>query len=321
MNESRTRQSVFEPGKADDFFEIAGLPPFDPGGTAAFSRAQALWLAEFSRLVYLPAASGGDTGVSRRTRQTVLRRLNLGWSEVPGALPAPARDRVALFRSRTSGCAALVFRGTIEVLDMASDSLVPAVRWPGPGHVHLGFKLALDGLWPQVESWLRELHEPVFLAGHSLGGALATLAAARCLADPRLPDPAGLYTCGSPRVGDAAFGRSLDGLLHCRIVNDRDVVTTVPPPLSLPGLPVYRHTGRLHRLGPAGWVTGRTAAAESRASRNPAGALMRFAASARRLASLIRKPGSALPQALLDHAPVNYVARLERSVAPAASPS
>ena len=66
--------------------------------------------------------------------------------------------------------------------------------------------------------------------GHSLGGALATLAAGRY---ERAPE---VYTFGAPRVGDGEYVESLDTPVY-RIVNGRDVV---------PKLPVrgpYRHAG------------------------------------------------------------------------------
>jgi hypothetical protein len=70
----------------------------------------------------------------------------------------------------------------------------------------------------------------VWFTGHSLGGALATLAAGRY---ERAPE---VYTFGAPRVGDGEYVESLDTPVY-RIVNGRDVV---------PKLPVrgpYRHAG------------------------------------------------------------------------------
>ena len=82
------------------------------------------------------------------------------------------------------------------------------------------------------------------------GAALSTLAAARAMIEGRLPRPAALYTFGSPRVGDATFTTTLRAVYHCRVVNDNDIVATVPPPLF------FRHDGELHHphvwdIGPA----------------------------------------------------------------------
>ncbi|HET8644247.1 MAG TPA: lipase family protein, partial [Vicinamibacteria bacterium] len=68
--------------------------------------------------------------------------------------------------------------------------------------------------------------------GHSLGAALATLAAT-------LVRPSGLYTFGSPRVGDEAFVQVADLAQHHRYVGCCDGICDVPPePLG------YRHCGR-----------------------------------------------------------------------------
>jgi hypothetical protein len=59
-------------------------------------------------------------------------------------------------------------------------------------------------------------------AMHSLGAALATLAA------DRLPGVQEVYTFGSPRVGNAAFSRGFTDRAY-REVNDADIVSKLPP--------------------------------------------------------------------------------------------
>src|SRR5262249_13938988 len=73
----------------------------------------------------------------------------------------------------------------------------------------------------------RQPGQALWLAGHSLGGALATLAAAHLGRDA----VQGLYTYGCPRVGDAAFAAVLPRRSHFRFVHRDDWVTTVPPDL------------------------------------------------------------------------------------------
>jgi len=96
----------------------------------------------------------------------------------------------------------------------------------------------------------------VWFTGHSLGGALATAAAARVLADGGRLD--GLYTYGSPRVGDKVFADALKrmleerGLTYYRFVNGNDIVTTVPL-RSLPPDPVnFKHAGTLMHIDRGG---------------------------------------------------------------------
>eukprot|EP00170_Pyropia_yezoensis_P008149 contig_33917_g8176 len=98
--------------------------------------------------------------------------------------------------------------------------------------------------------------EAVF-TGHSLGGALATLAAADVAARHPGGRPPVLYSFGQPKVGDAAFGAAVDALLPAafRVVNDVDVVARAPAGS-------YRHVGRAVLVNAAGqlWVEGSTAA-------------------------------------------------------------
>jgi hypothetical protein len=92
----------------------------------------------------------------------------------------------------------------------------------------------LDQNWV---SW----QKPLFITGHSLGGGLATIAAYRLMKMGL--NVTGLYTFGSPRVGNGAFVRSFLKLAHrrtdggiYRFVNHNDAVARVPPPLGLFGV-------------------------------------------------------------------------------------
>ncbi|MFP5289147.1 MAG: alpha/beta fold hydrolase [Thermoanaerobaculia bacterium] len=64
---------------------------------------------------------------------------------------------------------------------------------------------------------------PLWLTGHSLGGAVAVLTASRL--EKRVQ---GVYVYGAPRVGDADFGGEIDERIVC-FVQGRDPVANVPP--------------------------------------------------------------------------------------------
>jgi triacylglycerol lipase len=107
------------------------------------------------------------------------------------------------------------FRGTAEIADWLDN--LNAVATPGPlGEVHTGFHRALMDIWLQMKTTIRTFRRtsdklpdrPLWITGHSLGGAMATLAAATLIqADETFY---GTYTFGSPQVGDRDFARTFN---------------------------------------------------------------------------------------------------------------
>ena len=73
-------------------------------------------------------------------------------------------------------------------------------------------------------------HKQLYLTGHSLGGALATLCAADLAANTKFTSPS-VYTFGSPRVGNPTFAGFFNRRTgpHYRVYNSEDVVTSLPP--------------------------------------------------------------------------------------------
>ncbi|MBM4092131.1 MAG: lipase family protein [Planctomycetes bacterium] len=149
----------------------------------------------------------------------------------------------------------VAFRGTEprEWNDIRADLNAVTDLAETVGRVHRGFKQEVDTLWPDVESLLTDESKAKWLTGHSLGGAMATICAGRCLAVPEIQLPAGLFTFGSPRVGNKQYVSAI-ALVHYRWVNNNDIVTRVPPTWL-----GYRHGGRevyLNRDGKVHDVTG-----------------------------------------------------------------
>lgn len=134
----------------------------------------------------------------------------------------------------------LAFRGTEKkISDWLTDvRCVPTVE--GSTKVHSGFleafagKKGADGKTAKevVEGILKRADTkdehgntlPLFITGHSLGGALALLATK--LIAPNVDGAC--YTFGSPRVGNYEYFRSIKTPVF-RIVNSSDVVPRVPP--------------------------------------------------------------------------------------------
>jgi hypothetical protein len=116
--------------------------------------------------------------------------------------------------------------------------------WEQGGNVHRGFKGALDEVWGDLEDHISNLQKDkrkIWMTGHSLGAALATLAA------DRYGNVQGLYTYGSPRVGDHSFKEDFHVNAY-RFVNNSDIVTKVPP------ANMYLHVGELKYIDSDGAI-------------------------------------------------------------------
>lgn len=125
----------------------------------------------------------------------------------------------------------LVFRGTDHPRDWMTNWAIDLVSGP-VGRVHEGFHYALDRVWWEILYYLDEQRcgRELWITGHSLGGALATLAAVRLLLQRR-QQVSGVYTFGQPRVGDDEFANNFNrglGKQTFRYVNNNDFVPRFP---------------------------------------------------------------------------------------------
>ncbi|MFH7242480.1 MAG: lipase [Spirulina sp.] len=134
----------------------------------------------------------------------------------------------------------LMFRGTQRTLEVLGDLLTLQTSYKHPqteealGQVHLGFSsLYFNQLAEAVRAAVQTLDptKPLVISGHSLGGALANLAAMDvALHYPDFQPNLHIYTYGTPRVGDLAFVEAHSKLLpnHYRVVNLADMVPMTP---------------------------------------------------------------------------------------------
>ena len=221
------------------YYDYAEEIPFEPA-SKSFSPVNAWWLSEAATLVY------SDENFVRV------------WFQRAGL------NHIDFYRKNATQCfvahndkfALVVFRGSviwkkrdkfdlkIAMAYLVTDADIRLVPWEQGGKVHRGFKNALDEVWPDLADYLQILHRKglkIWFGGHSLGAALATLAA------DRYPYAAGVYTFGSPRVGDRDF-RDRYRTRAFRIINNSDIVTKVPPRAY------YRHVGEIRFIDEHGMV-------------------------------------------------------------------
>ena len=190
----------------------------------------------------------------------------------------------------TRRMAVVAFRGT-DVKDGSNllyDVDLELEPWAGKGRVHKGFATALSQVQQGVLAALDSLQGYQLLyTGHSLGAAMATLLAG-------LKKPEALFTFGSPRVGDAAFIASLQGVDNFRFQDCCDLVTRLPPEEL-----GYQHLGQPYYID-----------RQRRVRQNPD---EKFVSKDQRWARwhfLLRyawRPGNIRVRELADHAPMNYV--------------
>lgn len=113
--------------------------------------------------------------------------------------------------------------------DIRADANATTALAETVGKVHSGFKQEVDDLWPELEEALMSNKNSLWFTGHSLGGAMATISAGRCFLSHIEAMPSGLFTYGSPRVGNKRYVNHVKLDHHYRWVNNNDIVTRVPP--------------------------------------------------------------------------------------------
>lgn len=143
------------------------------------------------------------------------------------ALPMPQTRGIVL---RRPGTTILAFAGTDPLV--LANWLTDLLFFVNDDGLHGGFAAALAAAWTDVAALIAD-HDPshrLLITGHSLGGALAVLAAQQAVIEHiLLPE---VYTFGMPRVGTEAFARDYDAVLGARtfrLVHGEDLVPAVPP--------------------------------------------------------------------------------------------
>lgn len=120
------------------------------------------------------------------------------------------------------------FRGTepSKLNDVMADLNVIKGAAKAGGKVHSGFQQEVNDLWMDILAEIEhndqlKVRKDVYMTGHSLGAAMATIAATRY-------QPIELFTFGSPRVGGSKFIRNIK-CPHLRFMNNNDIVCRIPP--------------------------------------------------------------------------------------------
>jgi len=286
VNYSPAKVDLFFPARRGHFFE--GISPDDESSICA----------EFCRLAYSriePRFSFDHAAINSASQAISFSVAPDDFFESSGS-PDGKGTHCFIAVNDTKKILLVAFRGTdaSDHTDLQYDADALQQDWDRGGKVHKGFADALGqvraGLLPALASPKYENYRKIY-AGHSLGAAMATL-----LASIQKPDR--LFTIGSPRVGDAAFVATLNGVNSTRYVDCSDLVTRVPPE-DVVGLLHYAHVGPMIYIDRTGAIS---LDADETFVRND-----RLRAAAEYTVEYAWKPGNVALRELADHTPFNYI--------------
>jgi hypothetical protein len=219
---------------------------------AAYSDRSAALMATLAQLAYIFPPAGGTPGPA----SAPIEVAELGFDKIT-YFHNGLKDGWA-FLAEGPDIIALAFRGTASIRNWETDFQV-RMLWPpntdNSLRVHEGFYRAFSLLSDGEKGIRAKLQEvetatsgriPIYLTGHSLGGALAQIAAAVYGSD----QIAACYTFGSPRVGNAYFDLWVKPPSY-RVMNYADIVPQIPWFAAAFPLPIfYRHSGDPRYLAP-----------------------------------------------------------------------
>ena len=201
------------------YFENAELVPFESNDTN-INIKNLWWLSECSFLVY------NHPGFARMAFKLA------GFNSFKFFSGIGTECMVAM----GNNAVIVTFRGTelkslSGLYELWTDINTVPVSFEQGGKVHKGFLNALyeiwngdNGLYKYLQNILEENKNiPVWITGHSLGGALASL----CFS--LLENATGLVMFGAPKVGDSEYVKLTKNRAIFRVENRKDPIVNLPP--------------------------------------------------------------------------------------------
>lgn len=184
---------------------------------AAYSDRTSWYMARCSELAYTHFEDGQEPRLRSDLKE-------LGLEFVCGF----ARDKTCAFLACNDRFAVLAFRGTEENMEnILTDIDIRFHHDKSGAKIDRGFSKAYALVAKEIADAIDTLDPglPLYITGHSLGGALAAVASTRILPSDRI---AACYTYGCPRIGNAEFVNELWKVPVYRQVHSSDIVPRAP---------------------------------------------------------------------------------------------
>ena len=196
----------------------------------------AVWMARLSNIVYEKDDDGSPNV------DAIMEQLQSYDDRISSVIPENKNSAQAIFVEHEEWMA-MVFRGTDEFADWLDNLSIKTERTDF-GDFHHGFYRSLEDVWDTIYSAYSKAvaknKKPLFITGHSLGGAMATVVAAKFIYMDR--PFTSLYTFGQPRAVTRETARLINseaGGRYYRFQNNMDVVSRIPARIS-----GYSHAGK-----------------------------------------------------------------------------
>ena len=217
--------------------------------TTALNPDNAYWMARLSQAVYRKRSKTNPAPDEAKILK-ILQKEDEKFISITGFSKNSAQAMIVEHEEYLC----MVFRGTDEIADWLDNLNAFPVKELF-GSFHRGFWFSVADIWDGIEQRYQELRaikkRPLFITGHSLGGAMATIAAAKFI---HLDLPfISVYTFGQPRAMTKETSQVFDIEAKSRFFrfqNNNDLVTRVPARLmgySHVGSSIYiSQTGSIH---------------------------------------------------------------------------
>ncbi|WCR54517.1 MAG: hypothetical protein PG981_001539 [Wolbachia endosymbiont of Ctenocephalides orientis wCori] len=226
---------------------------------AGFNKEKLLEMCTFSKMTY----GNNDPKLSASGYKTIDEFINEGYNVIPFYYSS---GRQAGFIFAKDGEMNITYRGTQGVGDVITDANVMFATsefLPEGGRMHCGFYRAFKDSWPSLYKGLKSYSNKqkaeikdlkISLTGHSMGGALAKIAAL-CLNKTENAQDLHVATFGDPRVFDFAAGE-----IYNDVLGEKTIMVTQhqqdPLPAVASGCAGYAHVGAQLRVekSPERWL-------------------------------------------------------------------